>query len=53
MRWVVGAQSIQTAMVPGDVLLLPAGTKFQFSTHAVIDCIFFVNGAPLPSAEAL
>ena len=44
MQWVDAGQAIQSALVPGDVLQLPAGTKFRFAGRAKDAAVFIVTG---------
>lgn len=44
MRWRDESRQLQSALVPGDVLSFPAGTRFQFEERAISAAVFFVTG---------
>ena len=44
MQWFDAGQKIQSALVPGDVLQLPAGTQLRFTGCATDAAVFIVTG---------
>ncbi len=44
MQWVDAGQELSSALVPGDVLQLPAGTQFRFTGRATDAAVFIVTG---------